>query len=279
MVNIRTPDIGEDLNDPNRLQIDRIEINGVNVALVSCDHEPTKMPKEDPWRTIEGEIARSSLVFVEYFPPELERTVYSNPIIGKIVKNRGNTTGINPFFTKIELMCRYLNKEIAVADIANSLNYSAYYGLTREIGPISAALLGTGRISGSPEIIIPSTILALSMSIMGLQEAFKVGIFDLERKKLEQYYLDMEDARRLLTAKGIEQEAQRRKGGSQLVYISPRAHVSRVMWYLQNPQDLPSKIKGKIYSLATGLPRSTRIYKFDDKHQCWNLTSNVETRV
>lgn len=75
-------EIPEILSDPNALQIDRLNLNGVNVALVSCDHLPAKMPKKDPWKAIGDEVQKSSLVFVEYFPYELGLTVYNNPIWG-----------------------------------------------------------------------------------------------------------------------------------------------------------------------------------------------------
>ena len=80
--------------DANALKVDVINLNGVNVRLISCDHEPEKLPEKDPWQQIENEVEKSSLVFVEYFPYELEQTVYKNPVLGKIAKKSGEKRGI-----------------------------------------------------------------------------------------------------------------------------------------------------------------------------------------
>jgi hypothetical protein len=107
-----------------------------------------------------------------------------------------------------------------------------------------------------------------------------VGAFDLERKTFEKFLVDMEDVRRLLTARGIEQEAVRRKPGTKVVYIAPRAHTSRVEWYLENPDDIPTKVKAKIYGLTSvGLMLSTRIYEYSKDFESWMRVSNSKIAV
>ena len=262
------------LNDPNALQIESLNIKGVNIALVSCDHQPEKMPKVDPWQAIEGEIQKASLVFVEYFPYELESTVYNNPIWGKLAKAAGNAKGIDQFFNRVGELAVKHEKEIAVADIANGPKYSIYHtGLRAIPGPLlmSVAPDKFGSFLGVCGLVYGNG--------MNMQEFLRIGAFDLKRKDFERFIIDMEDARRLLTAKGIRQEADRRVEGSQLTYIAPRAHVSRVKWYLEHPDDIVSNTKAKAYSLAVGLPRSTRIYKNSKMFHSWQLVSDIPTKV
>jgi hypothetical protein len=259
--------------DPNRIRVEKLDLKGVEISLVSCDHQPERMPKVDPWENIENQISESSLTFVEYFPYELERTVYNNPIWGKLARKAGEAKGINQFFNKVAEISKKHDKEIAVADIANSAIYSSYHAGLRTIpGPLIslATQSNPGTIAG---------ILAFNYgNAMTLQENLGIGLFDLERKDFERFAVDMEDARRLFTARGIEQEADRRVEGTKFSYIAPRAHVSRVKWYLENPDDLPTKTKSKFYSLAVGLPRSTRIYKNSHMFNTWQLVSEVPTK-
>lgn len=264
----------ETLSDPNALQVEHLNINGVNISLVSCDHQPRKMPKIDPWQAIEGEVQRSSLVFVEYFPYELESTVYNNPIWGKLARATGDAKGINQFFNRVGELAVKHEREIAVTDIANGPKYSIYYAGLRAIpGPLlmSVAPDKFGSFLGVCGLVYGQGI--------NMQELFRIGAFDLERKNFEKFIFDMEDARRLLTARGIRQEAERRAKGSQLTYIAPRAHISRIKWYLENPDDIVSNTKAKVYSLAVGLPRSTRIYKNSKMFHTWQLVSDIPTKV
>ncbi len=266
--------INELLNDPNALQVENLKLNGVNITLVSCDHELEKMPKADPWQAIEYEIQKSSLVYVEYFPYELESTVYNNPIWGRLARAAGKAKGINHFFDKIGDLAIKHEKEVAVADIANGPKYSIYHaGLRAVPGPLlmSVAPDKFGSFLGVCSLVYGNG--------MSMQELFRIGAFDLERKNFERFIIDMEDARRLLTAKGIRQEVEKRVEGSQLTYIAPRAHVSRVKWYLEHPNDIVSNTKAKAYSLAAGLPRSTRIYKNSKMFHSWQLVSDIPTKV
>ncbi|HBB43906.1 MAG TPA: hypothetical protein DIU47_01430 [Candidatus Pacebacteria bacterium] len=266
--------IQELVNDPNALQIERLNINGVTISLVSCDHQPELMPEVDPWQAIEGEIQKSSLVFVEYFPYELESSVYNNPIWGKLAKDAGEAKGLNSFFNKVSGLATKYGREIAVSDIANGPMYSIYHGGLRFA--LSPLLISVDPGKFGSFLAFCSMLNGVGMNI---QEVLRIGAFDLERKKFEKFIIDMEDARRLLIAKGIRQEAERRNEGSQLSYIAPRTHVSRVKWYLEHPDDIVSNTKAKVYSLAIGLPRSTRIYKNSKKFHSWQLVSDTPIKV
>jgi len=262
------------LEDSNALKIEVVDLNGVNVRLISCDHQPEKMPKKYPWGQIEDEIKDSSLVFVEYFPHELEQTVYNNPIWGKLARVSAKVQGIDQFFGRVSDICVEHDREIAVADIANGAKYSAYYSGLRNIPGLLPVIISPGEMG---------TVLTVAGLVYGqgmnVQEFMRIGAFDLERKGFERFVVDIEDARRLLTARGIQQEAERRIKGSNISYIAPRAHVSRVKWYLENPDDIPTKVKSKVYSFTVGLPKSTRIYKYSHVFHSWHLVSDIPTKT
>jgi hypothetical protein len=272
---VGVPSQEESTSDWNTLKVDKLDVHGVTISLISCDHDPELMPKDSPWSVIEGEIEKSSLVFVEYFPHELETTVYNVPIIGKAVKAIGESKGINDFFNRVSSLAITHDREVAVADIANNLTFSAYYGFLR--GPLGLTIMGISQQSKFGELL-GACVLAYEMGV-NLQAIMRLGMFDFERKKIETLMIDMEDARRLYTARGIQQEAERRGEGSQLTYIAPGAIVSRVKWYLEHPDDVVSRVKGKVYSLAIGIPKSTRIYKYSENFQTWSKISDVPTRV
>jgi len=265
---------GDVLRDPNALLIETVGIRGIDIHLVSCDHQPGKLPKKDPWGVIESVVRVSSLVFVEYFPHELQHSVYNNPLWGKLAQAGSRAKGIDLFFNRLTDLCVKYDKQIGVADIANSGIYSVYHGMMRVLP--SAGLLLTENREAMAGILGLSMLWSFGMNF---QELAQIGMFDLERKKFEKFMIDMEDARRLLTARGIQQEAERQVGESDMTYIGPRAHVSRIKWYLEHPEDYSSKVKGKIYSFAFGVPRSTRIYKKSHMFGTWQLVSEVQTQV
>lgn len=194
--------------------------------------------------------------------------------MGGLARTIGSLNGIDQFFNRASDLAIKHDKEIGVSDIANGPKYGLYQGGLRGIpGPLlmGASTSGIGSLLGACGLAYGNA--------MSIQELLNVGVFDLERKKFEKFIIDMEDARRLLTAKGIQQEAERRIQGSQLTYISPRAHVSRVKWYLEHPTDVITNIKGKVYSLAVGLPKSTRIYKNSEMFHSWQLVSDIPIKV
>lgn len=249
---------------------EKILMGTTTVVFMACEHngynQNSGLPKE-----IDDEIKNSSLVFVEYFPPELARKVYSVPGIGNMAKFLADeaVNGVNPFFNKILETAATYKKSVAVADIANGLEYMAYHGLLRSI-PGGATLL-----LGYENIIFREVGLGLLWGGMltNLQEALRTGVYGKNRSWWEKFVVDMEDARRLITARGIEQEALKRPG-AQIALVSPRAHVDRIKWYLKNPNDSVSKAKEKIYSLFVGLDKSTRIYKPTSTGD-WQQISNI----
>lgn len=107
-----------------------------------------------------------------------------------------------------------------------------------------------------------------------------MGVCSQNRPDYEQLYtLDVEDARRIFTAKGIEQEMKRRKSGSKGVYIGPPAHVNRIKWNLEHPNEPVTKAKSCLYRLLSGLPFSTRIYRHSDRYDSWELVSNTPISI
>ncbi len=265
------PDI---MDNPRALSVDVVRVNRVNVRLLSCDHRPYRMPNEDPWSVIDENIRQSSVVFLEYFPHELKSTVFNNRFVGKEAKELSVSSGIAPFFERASLLTAQHSKEIAVADIANKLAFSIYDGPIRLVTGLTVfaagsvyASLDTG-ILGSGVATLGIAFFVTHVWLGGLKLA-ELGIASLQMGGYEKFILDITDARRVETARGIEEEAIKTKEESNILYIAPHAHVSRVKWYLENRNNPLVKAKRILYFCLPGLDHFTRSYRFSTEAQVW----------
>lgn len=146
------------------LKIDRMNIGEVGIILVSSDHIPTKRPIA-PWGTIENLIKESSLIFAEYFSPDLDRHAFTSPIFGKIALESAERNGIIDFSQKIENLTAKYNKQVTVADIANKGMFEVYHYL-EQMGIFCLGLL----MGGLPRDYVPtSTVLATLTAALKLK--------------------------------------------------------------------------------------------------------------
>lgn len=259
---------------PRALVMDTISMGDSNISLLSCDHIPARMPSEDPWGVIEENISSSSVVFTEYFPPELERTIFRNRVQGSKARALAESNGINSFFGKVTSLAAKYDKEVAVADPANRLLFAMYH-IPIRIG-ISSGTFVAGfslgvNISGILGGIVGEAGLLFFMTELGLfiTSDMEMGLASLQMHRFERYILDIVDSRRVETARGIKEAALNRERESNILYIAPHAHVSRVKWYLENANNPFVKAKEFLYSLLPGLDHSTRYYKYQSDDQTW----------
>ena len=268
--------------------VSKVEKNGVVIRLISAEHERSKMP-DDPeksvWPIIEREIDRSSLVWVEYLPAELKRGVLSEASESPIsdYAKLDAKKGLLEFFERIETRAREKQLPVAVADIANGVTFGVYDRVAGRMLPILAPVVTAigGVLTGSPEVGLAFAAMAPAGVYAYFQlgrEGSEEGLWAQNRQPNERFAVDLVDARRLFTARAIEAEAARWKPGSQITYIAPEAHTSRIQHHLENPHDPVQTTKAALYSMAIGLPFSSRMFRHSDRHNSWMLVSDISTR-
>lgn len=222
-----------------------IEYGGRHIFILSMEHEPRHSDPPKPhlpsnWeQLIIDRVNGKSLVFLEWFMPEVEQRLYNVPILGSAnrfyVENH-----IAPVYNRILDILAVMNIEVAVADIVHSPMYSVY----------ELHALGTLTWFGYG------------------QEDFDVKAREMTEKEF--IIPTPMDARRLLTARAIIQEVLRRKEGTEAVLITPFAHADRVSKYIKLGGDPDNQLKNIVYRY--GLPfveKTLRLYKYSSRFQCW----------
>lgn len=264
-----------EIADWNKLEVHRVNIGQRCASLIGCEYMPWLQPTESPWERITEEIKDSSIVMVEYFPPELQRTVFNYPIksLSRYAESYADSYGITDFFNRVASIAAEQGKPVAVSDNANNMNFEYYYRVPSflTLPPLGYFAANFSSVLSSGHIDTLSLLAGL-VGLAGVIDAVRDFEEGRVRVNYERYYPNIVDSRRLITARGIEQEEG-------VLYIAPHAHVNRVKWYLENPDDIFSKVKGKIYSALPGLPKSTRIYQFSDQKQDWTKTADHAIRL
>ncbi|MBI4999301.1 hypothetical protein HZB97_00835 [Candidatus Gottesmanbacteria bacterium] len=180
-------------------------------------------------------------------------------MLGKLAKMSPDSKLIEFFFGKISELAKAHKKQVAVADIANKPLYALY-----EFGA-SVAVIPTGSFG-----IIYNTL-------MLPQYLLSQGIFSPKPSQIEKFFPHAANARRLFTARGITQEAERLREGSKLVYIGSPINSHRVAKYIRDGPSIFDKTQNMIYkAFIHGLDRSARIYK--PTSHGWLLVSDIKTK-
>lgn len=212
-------------------------------------------------------IERADVVFVEYFPPELEEIMSYFHSLGEFSRSIAETYGT------IASIAHASNTPVAIADIANQPLYEAYHlGIYPAIGAAAVACVHYGGALGTTGFIAGQAYIGAA----AYQAIMQKGKYGLEPGLQEQLTPDALDARRVLTARGIEQTAQTLPPNASLAYIAAPAHVNRVKAMLTKPKTMPDSAKALVYKGLVGLDRSTRIYK--PTEDGWELASNEPIR-
>lgn len=269
-----------DINGPiNRQEsawgVEKVVYHGVDIKFLAMEHRNIVSPgfpefswyRPQKWKEIIKETVDSaSLVFVEYFVPELEQTAFREPLVGQLIKKWAKDEGVMEFFDEVAKVASSRNIPIAVADPATSSLYALRElgidqkhwkeKMSHRVDNDRVGYSGDSTLNIDPiELVIPRAI----------------------------------DARRLETARAIMQEVLDNNVGSvgsrEFVYIGPTAHVMRIKEYIlrqigseTNPAsrvntsaDLTVTGKGadirksKIYKKQWGLNTNIRYYHFNKK--------------
>ena len=177
----------------------------------------------------------ADLTVVEYFTPELERTAYYMPMLGRLARR---AIGPDRQYAPIAKIGHDSGARMGVADIANKPLYAAY------------AVLGASYLE-SP-----------------------TGVHAVRPHAPERILPSLTDARRMLTAEAIVQEADRHQDGTRIAYIGAPAHVNRVSRYILGEQSWYDRRRLELYRHIPGLDKTLRVY--EPAGDSWELTERHE---
>lgn len=212
-------------------------------------------------------IQHADMVFVEYFPPELEKIMPYLNELGEFSRN------IVDVYGTIAAIAHEIGRPVAVADIANRPLYEAYhFGLYPVIGAAAVASARLGTPLGKAGFIAGEAFI----TSVAYQSSQRKGTYSVVPNSLEHFTPSANDARRALTARGIAQTSQTLPPDTSLAYIAAPAHVNRVKAMLTEPKTVADSAKAVAYKRLVGLDRSTRIYQPTETG--WELVSKTLIR-
>lgn len=213
-------------------QISLVSMEG----MLSAFSDDSALYPLDRMRQIGEIIDQADLTTLEYFPPEIERTVGVVPLLGAYAMKMSDTPEYTiAHYADIANLAHEKDKHVGVADIANRFSY-AYYALN----PLNLIM----EMAANNHDIAPSA--------------------------RERYFATMTDARRMLTAEALKREADRNPQGAHLAYIGAPAHVQRIEKYITQPPGPLDKLRLALYASAlSNMDSQLRIYEPTD--ESWRL--------
>jgi hypothetical protein len=252
-----------------------VNINGVDVISIDVDREPGNLEQ-----IIRGYMncARTKVIVPEYFYPELQSNAGILSSLMEKTASRKVKGELSKRLYSAQIVtdaCRDSGKPIAVAEIANRPSYLA----ADEAFNWYPGLLGIlfSKLTGQDPILFTGVGLDLAYIFNKLRlDRGQKGIFNRDTvSELDKYIPDMEQARRLFLAKGVEQLTQEystagRPGDEtpQIVVLYPKAHGIRMADMLVNPHPHLDKAKSIAYKiLGPTLDFSVRTYRWKDSLQ------------
>ena len=278
-------------------RVQGVRLNGVNVILIKNEY----LQDTSVHPILEAYMAsqKTNVVMVEYFDPELRQNAEAAKYnIGVLISQGKNTLKAYeesiPIFPSLQFSrnltatCQKLRKTVAVADIANKPDYSISRTLLR-LFPIESFLTPPYETN-----LIQLAKVIINMGIRGtyyrfLESGPEKSTFGFDKKNIhpnEKFFIDLEDARRLFIAKGIEQLTQEykpflqnehpevegkkdiiRESNPQIVVCYPEAHIRRILNYLQI-HHVTDSVKEIIHKLtAPTLDYAVRTWEYKDQLQ------------
>lgn len=241
--------------DARKFKREQLLRNSQTLELISleADYIDNKSITPPNWQEhITEAIQHADMVFVEYFPPELEKIMPYLNELGEFSRK------IVDVYGTIATIAHEMGKPVAVADIANRPLYEAYhFGLYPVIGAAAVASARLGTPLGKVGFIAGEAY----VTSVAYQSSQRKGIYSVVPNSLEHFTPSANDARRALTARGITQTAQTLPPDTSLAYIAAPAHVNRVKAILTEPKTVADSAKAVAYKHLIGLDRSTRIYQ------------------
>lgn len=249
-----------------KLSIDGHKIGKSLVTFISVEHEAPAYSY--PWQKIHQiieNLGENGKVVLEYFPPELEHTIYNHPLLGRYAKWYSNKAGITHFFGGAGQIAARTQKAVIVLDPANNARFQLLYLHM----PLAAIGLGIGwgiwkrrskqRIKWSQRIVAGTLLLTgLEGVSWFLQDTLRTHPF---KRFYRDHALNMRDMRWVTVAQGLIEYCK--DDAHQLAVLYPPAHIiDGLIHYLNHPEERTKKYA--IYSrLFPGVTKTIREYRFE----------------
>jgi hypothetical protein len=219
-------------SNPHYFSVETVQLRSHALTCVGIesdsDYIHSKGYRPPDWENqIYREMGKASMVFVEYFPPEIAQNVYKIPIIGFYAENYVENNML--VYSRIADRAAETGQSIAVADIANRFRFLPFECLPANL----------------PHVM------------------HKTGTYDVKISAKEQAKPSVNDARRVYTARGILQVAASMSDASPQMYVAAPAHVRRVKKYATaTPTEESEQIFSRYQRKYHMLDRRVRIFGF-----------------
>jgi len=274
-------------------------VGKAHVTLIGVEHEAA--PQSYPWHAIRQSIEHlggRGAIALEYFPSELEQTIYQHRLLGRYARRYAARAGITHFFGGVSHIAAHTGHTIIVLDPANTALFQLLYLHL----PLAACAVGTawwwyaaletlqrhthwGRgaerrhagASSNPRIprAQRSTLLHRVLASMLLSAGLGgVAWFAQDTRYryvlqpiYREYGLHMRDMRWVTIAQGLAQYGRQHR--HRVVVLYPPAHLlDGIVHYLDHPEQ--RKHKYRFYAkVLPGITKAIRTYRWHRDH--WRL--------
>ncbi len=241
-----------------------------HLTLLGVEHDAA--PQSYPWSVIQHTLAAmgtQGCVALEYFPPELEQTIYRHAVLGRYARAYAGHAGITPFFGGIAHLVTHTQQEVLVLDPANSAAFQLLY-LHLPLAAIAAGtawwgydLLHTRQRRARGRRVLPRVLASLLVSVGGAGVAWwpqDTRYRQVLQPLYREYALHMRDMRWVTIAQGLAQYAAQHAGPMVVVY--PPTHLlDGIVHYLDHPDQ--RRTKYRVYAtLLPGITKAIRAYRW-----------------
>jgi hypothetical protein len=294
--------VDDALPERQHLAVVERHIGKAHVTFIGVEHEVP--PQSYPWQHIRRHIERAGAdgtVVLEYFPPELEQTIYRHPLLGGYARRYSAHAGITHFFGGVARIAAQTQKKIIVLDPANTATFQVLYLHL----PLAAIALGTGwmgyealqkvnlrarwreqakaasaamgakwsqqhRRSGN----LLQRLAAATLLLAGL-EGVAWFLQDTRYQRSSQplyrdYALHMRDMRWVTIAEGLSRYCAQHD--HPIVVLYPPAHLfDGILHYLDHPEQRKKKYRF-YFRLLPGVVKAIRVYKWE--REDWGLVKH-----
>ncbi|GAC1645405.1 MAG: hypothetical protein NVS4B12_11410 [Ktedonobacteraceae bacterium] len=253
---------------------------------------------------------RTKVVALEYFNPELYVNAGKVPLLGRLArwlwdKKYYQESDRIRYSKALERACEKHGKPIAVADIAHTTYYSLNFYLSYFASIVGGSASLLNLLPDHKAALIPALLFLYHRLDTGIRRLGKKigrklslgGMFDPECVHwYEKFFLDLEDARRILGTSGARQlvseyPSKDAEAPSYILIYVPPAHGIRYAVNLLDPTRADTwarKVKQVLYGLVPAISPTVRTWTYkhritpspDDTSQgAWVLMSKRSVKL
>jgi hypothetical protein len=227
---------------------------------------------------------QTKVVVLEYFNPELHVNAGKVPLLGGVAQWLWNRRYYQDsdrirYAKALEAACAKHGKPIAVSDIAHTIHYSLNFYLSYLASIVGGCASLLNLLPDQRVALVPASLFLYHRLDTGVRRLGKKigrklslgGMFDPEHVHwYEKFFLDLEDARRILGTCGVRQlvseyPSQDAEVPSYIVVNVPPAHGIRYAFNLLDPTRADRwarKVKQVVYALIPNISPTVRMWTY-----------------